>query len=182
MPDRRRLLLFELTCGSDNTVCLDIDWVIGGCMSVDPHHTADPFRVDCNDTSVPHRQRATQILQGPRPAGQSRPMRQRIGLHLRCAALRRVRRGRQQRTPHLGLGRSSLLKAQVSPCRVRSFWAGSARANGAVHADPRVPFQRVTDESSPVCIGRSSVVAAGLPGSGAGRPLRSMAVAAFRYF
>jgi hypothetical protein len=49
--------------GSDNTVCLDIDWVIGGCMSVDPHHTAAPFRVDCNDTSVPHRQRATQILQ-----------------------------------------------------------------------------------------------------------------------
>lgn len=48
--------------GSDITVCLDIDWVIGGCMSVDPHHTVDPFRVDCNDASVPNRQRATQIL------------------------------------------------------------------------------------------------------------------------
>ncbi len=48
--------------GTNNTVCLDIDWVIGGCMSVDPHHVADPFRVDCNDTSVPNRQRATQIL------------------------------------------------------------------------------------------------------------------------
>ncbi|GAB7144579.1 LppU family putative lipoprotein [Mycobacterium riyadhense] len=48
--------------GVNNTVCLDIDWVIGGCMSVDPHHTTDPFRVDCNDGSVPHRQRATQIL------------------------------------------------------------------------------------------------------------------------
>jgi len=46
----------------DNTVCLDIDWVIGGCMSVDPRHVKDPFRVDCNDASVPHRQRATQIL------------------------------------------------------------------------------------------------------------------------
>lgn len=49
--------------GSNNTVCLDIDWVIGGCMSVDPRHTADPIRVDCNDVSAPHRQRATQILQ-----------------------------------------------------------------------------------------------------------------------
>lgn len=48
--------------GSDNTVCLDVDWVIGGCMSVDPHHIADPYRVDCNDASVPNRQRATQIL------------------------------------------------------------------------------------------------------------------------
>lgn len=45
------------------TACLDIDWVIGGCMSVDPAGTTDPFRVDCTDTSVPHRQRATQILQ-----------------------------------------------------------------------------------------------------------------------
>jgi hypothetical protein len=47
---------------SYSTLCLDIDWVIGGCMSVDPHHSIDPFRVDCNDASVPHRQRATQIL------------------------------------------------------------------------------------------------------------------------
>lgn len=48
--------------GANNTVCLDIDWVIGGCMSVDPRHIAEPFRVDCNDTTVPNRQRATQIL------------------------------------------------------------------------------------------------------------------------
>ncbi|BBZ14412.1 LppU family putative lipoprotein [Mycobacterium branderi] len=47
---------------SNNTACLDIDWVVGGCMSVDPQHNADPVRVDCNDTSAPHRQRATQIL------------------------------------------------------------------------------------------------------------------------
>jgi hypothetical protein len=49
--------------GSNNTLCLDIDWVIGGCMSVDPAHRTDPFRVNCDDASVPHRQRATQILQ-----------------------------------------------------------------------------------------------------------------------
>ena len=33
---------------------------------------------------------------------------------------------------------------QVSPWIARTFWAGSARANGAVRADPCVPFQRVT--------------------------------------
>lgn len=45
-----------------STACLDIDWVVGGCMSVDPQQGTDPFRVDCTDTSVDHRQRATQIL------------------------------------------------------------------------------------------------------------------------
>ena len=48
--------------GADTTLCLDIDWVIGGCMSVDPQHTTDPVRVDCGDSTAPHRQRATQIL------------------------------------------------------------------------------------------------------------------------
>lgn len=47
---------------TSNTACLDIDWVVGGCMSVDPDNNADPFRVECTDTSVAHRQRATQIL------------------------------------------------------------------------------------------------------------------------
>ncbi|MCW2561433.1 MAG: lppU [Mycobacterium sp.] len=45
-----------------STVCMDIDWVVAGCMSIDPENGSDPFRVDCSDTSVPHRQRATQIL------------------------------------------------------------------------------------------------------------------------
>lgn len=44
------------------TACLDIDWVIGGCMSVDPASNADPVRVDCDDTAVRPRQRATEIL------------------------------------------------------------------------------------------------------------------------
>jgi hypothetical protein len=51
---------------STNTACLDIDWVVGGCMSVDPEHNTDPVRVDCNDKSAPHRQRAIQILQNLR--------------------------------------------------------------------------------------------------------------------
>ncbi len=44
------------------TVCMDIDWVLGGCMSVDPDHRTHPVRVDCADRAVPFRQRATQIL------------------------------------------------------------------------------------------------------------------------
>jgi hypothetical protein len=46
-----------------NTVCMDVDWVVGGCMSIDPENARDPLRVDCDAAAVPHRQRATQILQ-----------------------------------------------------------------------------------------------------------------------
>lgn len=49
---------------SSQTMCMDIDWVVGGCMSVDPEHDRDPVRADCADTSVPNRQRATEILHG----------------------------------------------------------------------------------------------------------------------
>lgn len=45
------------------TVCMDIDWVVGGCMSIDPDNDRDPVRVDCNDASASDKQRATQILQ-----------------------------------------------------------------------------------------------------------------------
>jgi hypothetical protein len=44
------------------TICMDIDWVVGNCMSIDPNNDKDPLQVDCDDTSVPNRQRATQIL------------------------------------------------------------------------------------------------------------------------
>jgi hypothetical protein len=47
---------------TSNTVCMDIDWVVGGCMSIDPENHKDPVRVQCYDGSVPNRQRATQIL------------------------------------------------------------------------------------------------------------------------
>jgi hypothetical protein len=49
--------------GSGPTICMDVDWVVGGCMSVDPENGRDPVRVDCADRSVPNRQRATQIIQ-----------------------------------------------------------------------------------------------------------------------
>ncbi|MGH3561874.1 MAG: LppU family putative lipoprotein, partial [Mycobacterium sp.] len=51
---------------SSNTACLNIDWVVGGCMNVDPANNTDPVRVDCNDKSVPHRQRAIAILKNLR--------------------------------------------------------------------------------------------------------------------
>ena len=41
---------------------MDIDWVVGNCMSIDPNNDKDPLQVDCGDSSVPNRQRATQIL------------------------------------------------------------------------------------------------------------------------
>lgn len=49
---------------SDNstTICMDIDWVVGDCMSIDPTNDKDPLRVNCDDSSVPHRQRATEVL------------------------------------------------------------------------------------------------------------------------
>jgi hypothetical protein len=49
---------------SSAAVCMDIDWVVGGCMSVDPQHGRDPSRADCGNASVPNKQRATQILSG----------------------------------------------------------------------------------------------------------------------
>ena len=49
---------------TSTTICMDIDWVVGDCMSIDPNNDKDPLRVDCDDASVPHRQRATQVLEG----------------------------------------------------------------------------------------------------------------------
>jgi hypothetical protein len=53
-----------------STVCMDIDWVLGGCMSIDPDNGRDPVRVDCGDAATPHKQRATQILQDVADADQ----------------------------------------------------------------------------------------------------------------
>ena len=55
---------------SRTTLCLDIDWVVGGCMSIDPEGGRDPIRADCPDTTLPGRQRATQILENVASADQ----------------------------------------------------------------------------------------------------------------
>ncbi|BDY31182.1 LppU family putative lipoprotein [Mycolicibacterium mageritense] len=46
------------------TICMDIDWTVDGCMSIDPEYDRDPLRVDCGDSGAPNRQRVTQILTG----------------------------------------------------------------------------------------------------------------------
>ena len=52
------------------TICMDIDWVVGDCMSIDPDNGRDPLRVDCNDASMAGRQRAPQILENGASVGQ----------------------------------------------------------------------------------------------------------------
>jgi len=47
---------------TSTTICMDVDWVVGDCMSIDPTNDKDPLRVDCDDSSVPNRQRATEVL------------------------------------------------------------------------------------------------------------------------
>ncbi len=47
---------------TSTTICMDVNWVVGNCMSIDPTNDKDPVQVDCADTSVPNRQRATEIL------------------------------------------------------------------------------------------------------------------------
>ncbi|BBX17337.1 hypothetical protein CRI77_05115 [Mycolicibacterium duvalii] len=46
------------------TICLDVDWVVGGCMSVDADSGQGPYRVNCDDATAPGRQRATEIMRG----------------------------------------------------------------------------------------------------------------------
>ncbi|WP_078326870.1 LppU family putative lipoprotein [Mycobacteroides salmoniphilum] len=44
-------------------LCLDIDWVVGSCMSVPDKWDGDPVRVDCNDGNAQNKKRVTQVLQ-----------------------------------------------------------------------------------------------------------------------
>lgn len=44
-------------------LCLDIDWVVGGCMSL-PDGDAEPFRVECTDPSAESVERVSQIVEG----------------------------------------------------------------------------------------------------------------------
>ncbi len=52
------------------TLCLDIDWVVGGCMIIDPVSGRDPARVDCDDASAPNRERVVEILEDTADAGE----------------------------------------------------------------------------------------------------------------
>ncbi|MFC9786903.1 hypothetical protein [Rhodococcus sp. NPDC127528] len=52
------------TLGSreQGALCLDIDWIVGGCMSV-PAGDDEPLRVECGDPSATAVERAVQIIE-----------------------------------------------------------------------------------------------------------------------
>ncbi|WP_430335539.1 LppU family putative lipoprotein [Rhodococcus sp. ACT016] len=55
---------YETKWGSERgALCLDVDWVIGGCMSL-PDGEDEPQRVDCGDPTAPNIERAVEIIEG----------------------------------------------------------------------------------------------------------------------
>lgn len=56
---------FSMSSGdTTTTVCMDVDWVVGECMAIDPDNAVDPVRVGCYDSDVDNKQRASEILTG----------------------------------------------------------------------------------------------------------------------
>ena len=56
---------FSMTSGdTTTTVCMDVDWVVGECMAIDSDDDADSTRVNCYDSVVDDKQRASEILTG----------------------------------------------------------------------------------------------------------------------
>ncbi|MCL2535331.1 MAG: hypothetical protein FWE39_14315 [Nocardiaceae bacterium] len=55
---------YETKWGSERgALCLDVDWVMGGCMSL-PDGEDEPQRVDCNDPTAPNVERAVEVIEG----------------------------------------------------------------------------------------------------------------------
>ncbi|WP_235870959.1 LppU family putative lipoprotein [Rhodococcus spongiicola] len=55
----------ESMFGSDvGVLCLDVDWVEGGCMSLPATNDDDPQRVDCDDPNASSVERVTEIIEG----------------------------------------------------------------------------------------------------------------------
>ncbi|PTR30463.1 hypothetical protein C8K36_102313 [Rhodococcus sp. OK519] len=56
---------YETKWGDERgALCLDVDWVIGGCMSIPDGEDDEPRRVDCNDPHAPGIERAVEIIDG----------------------------------------------------------------------------------------------------------------------
>ncbi|MCA1004424.1 hypothetical protein LCL87_01710 [Rhodococcus hoagii] len=56
---------YETKWGNERgALCLDIDWVMGGCMSVPEGDDDEPQRVDCNDPYAPGIERAIEVVEG----------------------------------------------------------------------------------------------------------------------
>ncbi|RVW03145.1 LppU family putative lipoprotein [Rhodococcus xishaensis] len=45
-------------------LCLDVDWVVGGCMSLPASNDEDPQRVECDDPNATSVERVTEVLEG----------------------------------------------------------------------------------------------------------------------
>ncbi|MDH6676234.1 hypothetical protein M2284_000422 [Rhodococcus sp. LBL1] len=55
---------YETRWGTERgALCLDVDWVMGGCMTV-PDGEDEPQRVACNDPHAPRIERAVEIIEG----------------------------------------------------------------------------------------------------------------------
>lgn len=55
---------YETRWGSERgALCLDVDWVMGGCMSM-PDGEDEPQRVDCTNPTAPNIERAVEIIEG----------------------------------------------------------------------------------------------------------------------
>nr|WP_235870659.1 hypothetical protein [Rhodococcus xishaensis] len=60
--DVNQIIYSESRWGSElGVLCLDVDWVLGGCMSLDGE---DPQRVECDDPDALGMERVTEILEG----------------------------------------------------------------------------------------------------------------------
>lgn len=56
---------YETKWGSERgALCLDIDWVMGGCMSLPDGDDEEPQRVECDDPYAPGIERAIEVIEG----------------------------------------------------------------------------------------------------------------------
>lgn len=57
---------YETLFGQEQgAVCLDVDWVVGGCMDLGPGDAdSDPVRIECDDPTGEDVMQVTEILQG----------------------------------------------------------------------------------------------------------------------
>lgn len=56
---------YETSWGNERgALCLDVDWVVGGCMSIPDDSEDEPQRVDCNDPNATGVEQVTEIVEG----------------------------------------------------------------------------------------------------------------------
>ncbi|CBH47304.1 putative lipoprotein [Prescottella equi 103S] len=56
---------YETRWGNERgALCLDIDWVMGGCMSLPDGDDDEPQRVECDDPYAPGIERAIEVIEG----------------------------------------------------------------------------------------------------------------------